>query len=461
LKLGFHNREKKQTFIGQNQYRALWNRVSTLRIISTHRNADFDAIASVIAAKLLFPQAIPLLPGQINPNVKAFLSIHKDVFETHSVKEVQLDQVKKLVVVDTNQWERLDGLQTLRDRSHVDIELWDHHPITGNIDTPWRVCELTGATITLLIRRLKQARKILSPIQATLFLLGIYEDTGNLTFPSTTAEDVYAAAYLLERQADLSVAATFLRPAYGEKQKEILFEMLQNAQRLNINGHSVSVSSVNIDRHVESLAVVMRMYREIVNVEAAVGIFADEQRKRCMIIGRSQIEEIDIGQIMRSLGGGGHPGAGSAVMKTDQVDDIRRTILALIQKHQPKSAQISDIMSFPVQTVQADDLMADVAELLRAKGCTGMPVLENDKLAGIISRRDFHKIKKARQMNAPVKAFMSRKIISIPPGKSPLQAARRMVKHDVGRLPVVQNGKVIGIVTRSDTMLYFYDQLPD
>jgi len=414
-----------------------------------------------MAAKLLFPAAIPLLPRQINPNVKAFLSIHKDVFETQSVNEVQLDQVKELVVVDTNRWERLEGLQSLRDQLQIDIQLWDHHPITGNIHTPWRVCDVTGANVTLLIRRLKQERKVLSPIQATLFLLGIYEDTGNLTFPSTTAEDVYAAAYLLERHADLSVASTFLRPAYGEKQKEILFEMLENAQRLSLNGHTISISRVIVGGHVESLAVVMRMYREIVNVDAAVGIFADDQRKRCMIIGRSQIEAIDIGQIMRSLGGGGHPGAGSAVVKTEQVEDVHQTILALIQRHQPKSAQISDIMSFPVQTVQADDRMEDVAKLLRAKGCTGMPVLEKDALVGIISRRDFHKIKKEKQMKAPVKAFMSRKIISITPGKSPLQAARRMVKHDVGRLPVVDGGQVIGIVTRSDTMLYFYDQLPD
>jgi CBS domain-containing protein len=42
-----------------------------------------------------------------------------------------------------------------------------------------------------------------------------------------------------------------------------------------------------------------------------------------------------------------------------------------------------------------------------------------------------------------------------------MQAAEIMVKHDVGRLPVVDNGQVIGIVTRSDVMRYFYDLLPD
>jgi len=41
-----------------------------------------------------------------------------------------------------------------------------------------------------------------------------------------------------------------------------------------------------------------------------------------------------------------------------------------------------------------------------------------------------------------------------------MQAARMMVKHDIGRLPVIEDDKVIGIVTRSDAMIYFYDLLP-
>lgn len=432
-----------------------------MRIITTHRNADFDALASVMAVKILFPDAVPVLPKQVNPNVKAFLSIHKDVFSTYTQEEVDLDLVNLLVVVDTNQWERLEGMEPLRARKDLEIQLWDHHPIRGNIVTPWMTNDVIGATITLLLRRIKQERINLSPIQTTLFLLGIYEDTGNLTFSSTTAEDAYAAAYLLERKADLTVATSFLRPAYGEKQKEILFSMLQDAERLRVKGHTISVSHIDIDGHVESLAVVMRMYREILNVDAAVGVFSNKQRNTCMVIGRSHSDEIDIGLVMRGLGGGGHPGAGSAMVKKCHPDTVREKILTLIQGNKPASVQISDIMSFPVVTAQPGDSMEDVAFLLRKKGCTGVPVLENDELVGIISRRDFQKIKKTTQLKSPVKAYMSRKIITIAPGMSPTQAANLMVKYDVGRLPVVEDNRVIGIVTRSDTMLYFYDQLPD
>jgi CBS domain-containing protein len=134
----------------------------------------------------------------------------------------------------------------------------------------------------------------------------------------------------------------------------------------------------------------------------------------------------------------------------------------LIEGNQQASVQISDLMSFPVHTVAERTPMAEVARILRQKGCTGLPVVrDGDVLAGVISRRDFRKIKKEDQLKAPVKAFMSTKVQTIAPGLSPIHAARLMMRHDVGRLPVVAEGRIIGIITRSDTMLYFYDLLPD
>lgn len=64
-------------------------------------------------------------------------------------------------------------------------------------------------------------------------------------------------------------------------------------------------------------------------------------------------------------------------------------------------------------------------------------------------------------MQSPVKAFMSRNVISIDHDKNAIEAAKLMIKNDIGRIPVIQDDKIIGIVTRSDVMLYFYDLLPD
>ncbi len=432
-----------------------------MQIITTHVNTDFDALASVIAATILYPGAIPILPKNLNPNVKAFLSIHKDLLPVGAVNDINLEDVTQIIVVDVNTWERLDRMASLKSKDDLEIHLWDHHSNAGNITANFQCQEPAGATVTLLTRQLKKEDKLLTPIQATLLLAGIYEDTGNLTFSSTTAADAHAAAYLLDRKADLKIIGTFLRPAYGEKQKDILFKMLQTARRFKINGHSISINKNDVAGYVDSLAVVVRMYMEIVNVDVAFGVFSDSERDRCMVIGRSAVDNFDVGSIMRSMGGGGHPNAGAALLKSVNPAAIEDWINELIQGNQQASVQISDLMSFPVFTVSDDTPMKKVAEILKEKGCTGVPVVADNKPVGMISRRDFRRIKKESQLKSPVKAFMTTKVLTIEPGNSPMQAARLMVKHDIGRLPVVENNRIIGIITRSDAMLYFYDLLPD
>lgn len=142
-------------------------------------------------------------------------------------------------------------------------------------------------------------------------------------------------------------------------------------------------------------------------------------------------------------------------------ETVQQMIIELIEGNQQTSVQISDLMSYPVFSVPPETPMADVAKILRQRGCTGLPVVGDGRLVGVVSRRDFKKIRKDSQLQAPVKAFMNIRVITIEPGISPIQAARVMVSHDIGRLPVVEDERIIGIITRSDVMRYFYDQLPD
>jgi nanoRNase/pAp phosphatase (c-di-AMP/oligoRNAs hydrolase) len=433
------------------------------QIITTHKNSDFDAFASLVAATLIYPEAVAAIPKTVNANVRAFMSIHKDVFDYEDRWSIETGKVTRLIVVDTSDWSRLGPMAKLKQRADLEVLVWDHHT-GGDIDATWKCQEAVGANITLMVRQLKAMRKLITPIQATLFLAGLYEDTGNLSFSSCTAEDAYAAGWLLDRNADLALVNKFLRPAYGEKQKDVLFEMLRNTNRLKINGYSVSISRIHIDGHVSNLALVVRMYRDIVNVDAAFGLFVNQEKngnRRCMVIGRSDNEGLDVGTLMKSLGGGGHPGAGSAMLKGVNPEAIEQMIIDLIAGNQQSSVQISDIMSFPVFSVPPDTSMHEVARILRQRGCTGLPVVDDGCLVGVISRRDFKKIRKEDQLQSPVKAFMSTRVITIEPGKSPIQAARVMVRHDIGRLPVVEDGRIIGILTRSDAMMYFYDLLPD
>ncbi len=432
-----------------------------MQIATTHKSTDFDGLASLVAATLIHPGAVPVLPKTHNPNIKGFLSIHKDLFNLKAVEDIDLSTVTSLVVVDTNQWERLDRMEALKNNNGLDIIVWDHHENDCNFSAAWKCQEPVGATITLMLRRIMKEGLPLTPIQATLFLCGLYEDTGSLTFPSTTPEDVRAAAFLLENSADLSILRTFLQPAYGQKQKEILFEMLKTADRGLINNLKTSINITEIDGHVNNLSLVVHMYRDILNVDVAFGIFSSAENDKCIIIGRSGTTDVNIGSVMRSMGGGGHPGAGSAMLRAVNPVAIKEWIIELLKGNQESSVSIFDLMSYPVNSITSDTPMSEVSRILEEKGCTGLPVIDDDTLVGVISRRDFRKVKKAANLKSPVKAFMSTQLVTITPEKSPMHAARLMVKYDVGRLPVIEDGKVIGIVSRSDAMRFFYDTIPD
>jgi CBS domain-containing protein len=87
-------------------------------------------------------------------------------------------------------------------------------------------------------------------------------------------------------------------------------------------------------------------------------------------------------------------------------------------------------------------------------------VEENDCLQGIVVLWDLKKLRLAKQWNSPVKAFMNRKVTTIPPDALASEAADMMVQRNIGHLPVVQGEKVIGIVTRTDVINYLYGMLP-
>ncbi len=430
-------------------------------VVTTHNSSDFDALASLTAAGIYYPDARLILPGRINPNVQAFLSFHKDLFDFPSFKDIDPEAITRLIVVDTNQWKRLDRLNCLAQKQDLDIHVWDHHDIPSDMAASQVRQETTGACTTLFMEVFESRGIELTPIQATLFLAGIYEDTGNLSFPSTTARDAKAVAYLLTRKADLNVLGSFLRPAYDVRQKDVLFEMLQKAERINIGGYRVSICEMDIKGHTHGLSLVVHMYRDILNVDAAFGIFNDPEKKRCVIIARSGVDALDVGQLMRIMGGGGHPAAASALLKDVSATGVREWILELIRDNRRSSIHIGDIMSFPVKTIMAATSMKEAAAILKENRVSGMPVVENGKMVGIISVRDINKIRKKSQWQAPVKSFMATNIITAPPDMTVPKAARLLVKHDVGRLPILKNDELIGIFTRSDAMLYYYDQMPD
>ncbi|MEJ2024668.1 MAG: DHH family phosphoesterase [Deltaproteobacteria bacterium] len=135
-----------------------------MEIIVTHKNADFDALSSLVAASILYPHAKPVVPKTLNPNVRAFLSIHKELFSFLDAGAVEPEAVSRLIVVDTAQPSRLEGGADLVKNHDVEIHVWDHHrPQPDDLRATVLHQEEMGSATTLLVEQLEKQGVTLSP----------------------------------------------------------------------------------------------------------------------------------------------------------------------------------------------------------------------------------------------------------------------------------------------------------
>jgi CBS domain-containing protein len=128
-------------------------------------------------------------------------------------------------------------------------------------------------------------------------------------------------------------------------------------------------------------------------------------------------------------------------------------------KNVPKK-QVSEVMTTEVVATRPDDHVTKIWDLMVEKDFTGLPVVKDGRPIGMITRFDLLKgtarigkeseRRPADSMQVPVEKFMSTPLYSVTPEDSVRTAIELMLKHDVGRMSVVDGGKLVGIVDRND-----------
>src|SRR4030042_5260255 len=208
-----------------------------IEVITTHLNTDFDGLASMMAAKKLYPDAWLVFPGSQEQNLRNFfLQSTVYLYNFTRIKQVPLERIHRLILVDTRQPDRIGRFAGVLNRPGLEIHIYDHHPSTENdVRGSLEIIQAVGATMTLMTRVLKEKNIPLTSDEATMMALGIYEDTGSFTFGSTTPEDYLAAAYLLEQGANLNLISDLLTRELTAEQVSLLTQLLDSATRHRIN----------------------------------------------------------------------------------------------------------------------------------------------------------------------------------------------------------------------------------
>ncbi len=427
-----------------------------LTVITTHVNADFDALASMLAAQKLYPEARVVFPGSQEKNLRNFfISSMAYLFNMVDINDIDFTGITRLVLVDTRHPGRIGRLGELLDRSDLDIHIYDHHPPSDNdIKGQLEVHGNTGANVTILTEIIRERDIHISSDEATIMCLGLYEDTGSFTFPSTTERDFLAAAYLVSQGANLNVVSDLIARELSPQQVVLLNDMIQAVTRYRINGLDIVVTTVTMEKYMPDFAFLVQKMVKMENLDAIFAIARMENK--IYVVARSRINEVDVGAILTAMGGGGHAYAAAASIKGKTLAQTETQLLELLYTKIRTQRQAKDLMSSPAITTGADISCQQANDILTRYNVNALLVTERENattgLCGYITRLVIEKVLFHKLGHASVRDYMTTELATVGPEADLLEIQEKIIDNKQRILPVMKNSTIAGVITRTDLL---------
>ena len=425
-------------------------------IITSHINADFDSLASMVAAKKLYPGAQIVFPGSQEKKLRDFMEAFHPV-DIKRIKDIDLSKVTRLIMVDTKNPGRIGPFAELISKKGIKIHVYDHHPFNkGDIRGEVEKIENVGATATIFTEMLKNRKVHLTPMEATILALGIYEETGYLLFPSTTERDLLAVSYLLRRGANLNIVSRFLKMELSMEELDILNELVQSSKEMVIGGIRIKVTKAFREGYLGDAAYLAHRMMDIEDIDAVVVLLGMEGK--ILMVARSRVPELDVSNVMKEFGGGGHPTAASATIKEASIEILEDKLTEVIRNNVKPFKVASDVMTRPVISIKWDSSIKEAEAMMTRYGVNVLPILREDKYVGLISREIvekalFHGFGKGKSID-----FATTDATTVSLNAPIREIETLMIEQNQRFMPVVDDGRIIGAITRTDLLRTLYEE---
>jgi len=424
-----------------------------MEIITTHLEADFDGIASMVAAHKLYPEAQLVLPGGVQSRERAYLALHP--IPLTSITDLPLTDITRVILVDADHQDRLGLLENIIEDESVSIHIWDHHPLEPTNPLAMRAqflkVEPVGASITLLVEALEEQSQTWSPEEATLFAIALYEETGHFAYLQTTPRDLQVGARLIETGADLTVVTDVIQRKWTEPQVALFNALLQATQLLTLGRRRVALTTLAWPKYVADLAPVTQQLGQLYNADAVLTAVAMEGKVQ--FIGRSRHPDMNMNKIAQAFGGGGHTMAAAASIKGLTLTEVDQRLHELLQEEAKTWLPIRRLMTTPVRTVEQGTTIKQTERLMTQYEVNALPVVDSQEhFIGLVTREAIQKALFHKLSGQPVEHIMLQDIFLAHSNTSFEEVQQQMVERNQRIVPILDHQTVIGIFSRTDLL---------
>ena len=431
-------------------------RDSGVWLITTHINADFDCLGSMAAARLLYPGALLAFSGGQENALRRFLRSRAGRWlKVARAGDIDCAAVSRLILVDVNDPQRLGAFADLYHNPAVEVHIYDHHPLVQPGRATLNVVAERAACVTLLAEQLQQQGLAPDAATATVMMLGLYADSGNLLFPATSAADYAAAAWLLDHGANLATVADNLTCELTAAQVELLHQLLQGMQVLNIHTVDVHIASASVDSYVGDIAMLAHKMRDMEGM--AVLIVLVRLRDRVFMLGRSRTDQVDIGAVMRQFGGGGHAAAASATVRDMTLVQVQQRLPQVLAQMIEPCCQARQLMTAPVRCLAVTATMAEARRQLTRYNINALAVVDDcnaacARIVGIVTRQMVERALHHAMEKVAVEQVMSCDFTTATE-QTPLADIAAIIMEKRQRfVPVLRDDCLVGVITRTDLL---------
>ena len=442
--------------------------LEAVELIATHIGADFDALASSLIARKLHPEARLFFPGSREESVRRMLD--SGFIELEELRQRQIDprEVSRVILCDIRQRDRIGVVADwLSERPEIELVIYDHHP-DGDHDLASEkgiIDPEVGSTSTLMVEELRRRGIDLDPREASLMLMGVYEDTGSLAYATTHPRDLAAAAWLLERGGDLGVVRRFVLRRLDPRRLDVLHRMTDELRIYRLRGHRVGIVALELGSYIDELAPLVGRSLELFELPLLFGIFGEGER--VTVIARGELPGMHLGRFLdEHAGGGGHATAAAASLKGRTVLEVREQLLDALEADLPPGVRAGDLMLAEFHALPATATAADAKEHLNRHRLNAAPVVEQEgsrRVVGVVTRQGLDAALQHELGERRVETVMERDLEWVSP-EAPAEeiAARMMGRHP--RLVLVgdpEAGEPLGVATRMQVLRHLYGRLEE
>lgn len=427
-----------------------------MEIITTHLNADFDGLASMIAAHKLYPDAILAFAGSQEKNLRTFLTNSTRVYQFQRQKNIDMAEVTRLILVDTRQPSRIGNFAKCLDNPGISVHIYDHHPeLPGDLKGDYEDIRPIGSTATIFTKIFRKKDIPVDQEEATILAMAIYEDTGSFTFSTTTPDDLEAMSWLLAKGANLHAVSQFVSQEITTQQVSHLNELMNSATTYTIQGIDIIVAKIHLPEYVDEFAVIVRRFMIMENLDCLFSLVS--MGEKTYLIARSRIPEVNVGEIALDFGGGGHASAASATVQDMTLIEAEEKLVHLLHKHVRPASIAGEIMSSPVISVEPDISINAANQIIDRYNITVLPVIDGGKnrpkkIMGLISQRVLGKAIYHGLGDLPVSEYMTTDFVVLPPTATLAEIQELIIGNRQRFIPITKKDSVLGAITRTDLL---------